>query len=99
MLPRAEEVHRILYIGDSISCGYFDETGPTNLQTQHTHPRGCLDAFPYVAQRLLSQKNPLRETTADIVAYPGWTLIAPNEGEKSEGNPPGMLDGLFRVLP
>ena len=91
-----EEVHRITYIGDSIASGYspFD---PTSAQARHAPTRGCLDAFPYVAERLLSQKNPEYKIKMNIVAYPGWTLVAPNKVERCEGNPPGMLDGFFQV--
>ncbi|KAF8608351.1 hypothetical protein BDV93DRAFT_247813 [Ceratobasidium sp. AG-I] len=98
MSARTEKIYRIIYIGDSIASGYspFD---PTSAQAPHAPTRGCLDAFPYVAQRFLSQKDPAYKVNVNLVAYPGWTLVAPSEEEKCGGNPTGMLDGFFQVSP
>lgn len=92
--PCTEEINRIIYIGDSISCGYSGETETKDAQAPL---RGCLDAFPYVAQRVLSQRNPQRKVDVRIISYPGWTLVAPDEEERYEEAPPGMLEGFFQV--
>ncbi|CEL52650.1 hypothetical protein RSOLAG1IB_05855 [Rhizoctonia solani AG-1 IB] len=87
---------RILFIGDSISCGYFVQQDGSPIPG-HT-PRGCLDAFPYVAQRLLSVDQSYN-FDVDLVAYPGWALVSPTDEEQMEGNPLGMLKGYFQISP
>ncbi|CAE6393493.1 unnamed protein product [Rhizoctonia solani] len=89
--------NRILFIGDSISCGYFAQ--PNGSPIPGSAPRGCLDAFPYVTQRLLSADDQGYYFDVDLVAYPGWTLVSPTSEEQSEGNPWGMLKGYFQVSP
>jgi len=60
-------------------------------------PFGILDAFPFVAQRLLLEGNPSRKVSIDFVAYPGLNLVRPTEEEKLKGFPSGMVDAFFWV--
>ncbi|KAG8681687.1 hypothetical protein FRC08_015481 [Ceratobasidium sp. 394] len=94
--PPKSTLGKILYIGGSISCGSY----PWSPRYFHSPPpNGCLDAFPYVAQRILAQQDPPKVFGADLISYPDWTLVTPNEQEKERRNPPGMEDKLLRVSP
>lgn len=79
---------RILCIGDSMSTGFVPEDA-------ETLPLGCLNAIPLVAERKIRQKIP--RFCVDLVAFPGWTLVAPTEVEKNQGLPAGMSEAYFNV--
>ncbi|KAG9119432.1 hypothetical protein FRC07_005546 [Ceratobasidium sp. 392] len=91
--PPKATFSKMLYIGDSISCAAYAQ-----LEDDYNKPsRGCLDAFPYVAQRVLAQGQPSKVGSIDLISYPGWALVAPDEQEKGWGNPLGMEDKFFHV--
>ena len=74
---------RLLFIGDSISCGYSPE--PMLI------PRGSLDAFTSRTAAHLGLPY-------DIVAYPGITLVDSNSaGTSFIRRDPGMISRFFLV--
>ena len=76
---------RLLFIGDSISCGYSPE--PMLV------PRGSLDAFTSRTAAHLGLPY-------DIVAYPGITLEDPDPaGTSLVRCDPGMVSRFFLVRP
>ncbi|EGN94206.1 hypothetical protein SERLA73DRAFT_78125 [Serpula lacrymans var. lacrymans S7.3] len=85
----------ILLIGDSISCGYAvsKEDGGQPI------PRGYLDAFPTIAQRLLSRYGGSPHILFETISYPGVTLVNPTAEEAEEGMAEGMLAKFFQVSP
>lgn len=60
-------------------------------------PFGVLNAFPFVAQRLLLEENKCTKVSIDFVVYPGLNLVRPTEEEKLKGFPSGMIDAFFWV--
>jgi hypothetical protein len=60
-------------------------------------PFGILNAFPFVAQRLLLEGNNCTKVSIDFVVYPGINLVRPTEEEKLKGFPSGMIDAFFWV--
>ncbi|KAG6823329.1 hypothetical protein H0H93_003846, partial [Arthromyces matolae] len=70
---KAEEIH-VLHIGDSISCGFSNGSQPI--------PRGCLEAFPFIARDVLRKKDMHMEI--DLVAFPGISLTDPTPEELEE---------------
>lgn len=81
----------LLVIGDSISSAM----AVPSEQGGEPVPFGVLNAFPFVAQRLLLEGNPSRKVSIDFVAYPGLNLVRPTEEEKLKGFPSGMIDAFF----
>ncbi|KAJ7143707.1 hypothetical protein C8R44DRAFT_758715 [Mycena epipterygia] len=87
----------ILFIGDSITCG---------LALEHSDggqpmPRGLLDAFPSRAISILSKQRsyPL---SLEVVAYPGISLVSPdqrNDDESASITTLGMVDRFFHKSP
>ncbi|KAG6820003.1 hypothetical protein H0H93_006622 [Arthromyces matolae] len=64
---------RVLHIGDSISCGASNGSQPI--------PRGCLDAFPFIARDILSRKTHTK-IEVNLIALPGVSLTGPMKNEK-----------------
>jgi len=60
-------------------------------------PFGVLNAFPFVAQRLLLEGKKSTNVSLDFVVYPGLNLVRPSEEEKLKGFPSGMIDAFFWV--
>ncbi|KAJ7062077.1 hypothetical protein C8F01DRAFT_123986 [Mycena amicta] len=70
---------KILFIGDSISCGLsLDDLVSPQL------PFGVLDAYPYQAVASLNQLLSDIEVDAEVVAYPGISLCG-DEGTNAQG--------------
>ena len=59
-------------------------------------PFGILDAFPYVAQRILLKGDESTKVSIDFVGYPGLSLVRPTE-EEELNFPSGMVDAFFWV--
>ncbi|KAF8574097.1 hypothetical protein K439DRAFT_1642445 [Ramaria rubella] len=84
-----EPVSHALFIGDSVSCGFSDGSQPL--------PRGCLDAFPFLARDVL-RKEMNTDISVDMVAFPGIRLVDPTE-EDAEGIAKGMVSRFFHASP
>lgn len=82
-LPESSPGSRLLFIGDSISCGY--------ASPQMLIPHGSLDAFTSRASGHLG-------IPYDIIAYPGITLVGPTaSGVSFIHREPGMVSRFFLV--
>ncbi|KAG5654544.1 hypothetical protein H0H81_000069 [Sphagnurus paluster] len=79
--PTGTSALQVLWIGDSISCGYSD--GSQRI------PQGCLDAFPFRARELMRRQASRVELDLTLVAFPGITL--------TDGDELGMVSKLFKV--
>ncbi|KAF8902597.1 hypothetical protein CPB84DRAFT_1775764 [Gymnopilus junonius] len=82
----------ILVVGDSISSCLavpVEEGG-------EPVPFGILNAFHSVAQRVL-REDPSYDLKVDLelVAYPGYNLVHPTEGERGDGYRNGMEEAFF----
>lgn len=87
----APPVHagRILWIGDSISCGYTDGSKPI--------PLGCLGAFPFLARDALRKERVYPPIEIDMVAFPGISLTDRTEAEDGTDPRNGMITRFFHV--
>jgi len=83
----------ILVIGDSITSAL----AVSPEQGGEPIPFGVLNAFPFVAQRLLLEGDKSTKVSIDFVGYPGLALVRPTEEEKLKGFPSGMIDAFFCV--
>jgi hypothetical protein len=82
-LPKSSPGPRLLFIGDSISCGY--------ASPQMLIPHGSLDAFTSRASEHLG-------VPYGIIAYPGVTLVGPTaSGVSFVHREPGMVSRFFLV--
>ncbi|KAF5378816.1 hypothetical protein D9615_007015 [Tricholomella constricta] len=81
---------RILWIGDSISCGYTDGS--------ESMPRGCLDAFPFLARDTLRNEGE-NLIELDMIAFPGVSLTDQNEVEDDEISSRGMISRFSCASP
>lgn len=59
-------------------------------------PFGCLNTFPFAAQRIL-RVDKKREIDVELIGYPGFSLVHPTEKEKEAGFPHGMQNAFFWV--
>ncbi|KAF8958107.1 hypothetical protein BDZ97DRAFT_1668898 [Flammula alnicola] len=92
---RTSATPQILVIGDSISCGM----AISPEQGGEPVPFGVLDAFPFVAQRLLLKGEMPKKVDLEFIGYPGMNLVPPTEQEKVKGFPTGMADAFFWTSP
>jgi len=91
-----DEMVNILFIGDSISSNFGV---PDDDEGEGLVPFGILDIFPFVAQRRLLENESPQNVTIDLVAYPGYTLVPPTEGEIEDGYLSGMCNAFFDPTP
>ncbi|KAF9530561.1 hypothetical protein CPB83DRAFT_167322 [Crepidotus variabilis] len=82
-------VPKVLLIGDSISCAM----AVSPEQGGEPIPFGILEGYPYVAQRILLERNLAFDL--ELVAHPGINMVKPTEEEKEKGQPIGMEDLFF----
>ncbi|KAG6809514.1 hypothetical protein H0H92_015960 [Tricholoma furcatifolium] len=76
------------FVGDSISCGYSDGSKPV--------PRGCLDAFPFIARDALRKEGVAMNI--DMVAFPGASLTDPTQEEEGTNDDARDVDPTrFRI--
>ncbi|CCM05791.1 uncharacterized protein FIBRA_08024 [Fibroporia radiculosa] len=87
----AEQWPTVMVMGDSISCGYAPSEKEPIL-------RGCLDAFPHRAQRILADTCSL-SLNIELVAYPGASLVEPTDEECADGIPFSILTKFFDHSP
>jgi len=83
----------ILVIGDSITSAL----AVSPEQGGEPIPFGVLNAFHFVAQRLLLEGDKPTKVSIDFVGYPGLALVRPTEEEQLKGFPSGMIDAFFWV--
>lgn len=60
-------------------------------------PHGCLDAFPYVTQRLLAAQR--KDVANNLLAYPGWAFVSPTPTEEEANLIPsgGMAEKFWKA--
>lgn len=90
--PLSTRLPRILFVGDSISCGLVDSIeGQPPLM-----PLGCLQAFPYATKKRLLSSPASSLPAFDLVAYPSWHFVEATPDEESRQLvPAGGMEKLF----
>ncbi|EJD42662.1 hypothetical protein AURDEDRAFT_126257 [Auricularia subglabra TFB-10046 SS5] len=92
--PTIQPSVRALWIGDSITCGFstWEESDSDDILM----PRGCWDAFPYVAEDALRDMLQLSPASpgvdTDLAAFPYATLVVLTEEERSNSEPPSDVE-------
>lgn len=91
-ISEADQTPKILFIGDSISCGMVDsKEGSPPLM-----PLGCVGAFPFATQRMMAGYKPPMPFTADLLAFPSWNFVSPSKAEEEQQLiPKGGLESKF----
>lgn len=92
--PTIQPSVRALWIGDSITCGF--STWEESDSEDTLMPRGCWDAFPYVAEDALRETLQLGPASpgvdTEIAAFPYATLVVLTEEERSNSEPPSDVE-------
>ncbi|KIJ53512.1 hypothetical protein M422DRAFT_775603 [Sphaerobolus stellatus SS14] len=73
-LRKDPSLHRLLFIGDSITSGFCDS------ETEGYFPRGVLDPYPFVVQRALDT----HDISVDVIAFPGISVVGEHDKKGSE---------------